>query len=160
MARQAIRAIDPNLVLQDETMEFSIRERLWIPRLSGQLLGVFGLLALALSSIGIYGVVSYSVDSRAREIGVRMALGATPASVELMVLTEGVRMVAIGVVAGLAVALGTSELVKSMLLAVGPRDALTFVLVPAILALVAILSCWAPAVRATRVAPAEALREE
>ena len=77
-----------------------------------------------------------------------------------MVLNEGIRMVAVGVVAGLAVSLATANLVRSLLLAVGPRDALTFVLVPAILTLVAILACWLPARRATRVAPAVALRDE
>ena len=159
-AVQAIRGLNRNLVLQDETMEFSIRERLWIPRLSGQLLTAFGVLALALSTIGIYGVVSYSVQQRVREIGVRMALGATTGDVQRMVLNEGIRMVAVGLVGGLAVSLATSHLVKSMLLAVGPRDLLTFVLVPAILIVVAALACWVPAHRATRVAPAVALRDE
>ena len=159
-ARQAIRRLDPNLVLQDETMEFSVRERLWIPRLSGQLLGVFGMLALALSAIGIYGVVAYSVEQRVREIGVRMALGATPGNVQLMVLSEGIRMVVVGVVAGLAVSLATANVVKSLLLAVNARDVLTFILVPSILSLVAVLACYIPAHRATRIAPSVALRDE
>jgi ABC-type antimicrobial peptide transport system permease subunit len=117
-------------------------------------------LALVLSTIGIYGVVSYSVERRVREIGIRMALGATAADIQTMVLSEGIRLVAAGVIAGLAVSLGTSHMVKNMLLVVGPRDALTFVLVPSILTLVAVLACWLPARRATWVKPASALREE
>jgi predicted permease len=159
-ARQEIHKQDRNLVLQDETMEFTIRQLLWVQRLSGQLLGAFGLLALALSTIGIYGVVSYSVGQRVREIGIRMALGAAAADIEVMVLNEGIRMVTAGVVAGLIVSLAASHLVKSMLLVVGPRDALTFVMVPSVLTLVAVLACWLPAHRATRIKPALALRDE
>jgi predicted permease len=159
-ARQEFRKLDHNLVLQDETLETTIGQLLWVQRLSGQLLGVFGLLALALSTIGIYGVVSYSVERRVREIGIRMALGATDGDVQLMVLNEGIRMVTVGVVAGLAVSLATSHMVKNLLLVVGPRDALTYVLVPSILTLVAILACWLPAHRATQVKPAIALRDE
>jgi predicted permease len=159
-ARREVRKLDRNLVLQDETVEATIRETLWAQRLSGQLLGVFGVLALVLSTIGIYGVVSYSVERRVREIGIRMALGATAADIQTMVLSEGIRLVAAGVIAGLAVSLGTSHMVKNMLLVVGPRDALTFVLVPSILTLVAVLACWLPARRATWVKPASALREE
>jgi predicted permease len=159
-ARREVRKLDRNLVLQDETVEATIRETLWAQRLSGQLLGVFGVLALVLSTIGIYGVVSYSVERRVREIGIRMALGATAADIQAMVLSEGIRLVAAGVIAGLAVSLGTSHMVKNMLLVVGPRDALTFVLVPSILTLVAVLACWLPARRATWVKPASALRDE
>jgi predicted permease len=159
-ARREMAKLDRNLVLVDETLQSTIRETLWAQRLSGQLLGVFGLLALVLSAIGIYGVVSFSVERRLREIGIRMALGATGADVQTMVIGEGMRMVLAGVIAGLAVSLATSHMVKSMLLVVGPRDAFTFVLVPSMLTLVAMLACWLPARRATRVKPAIALREE
>jgi len=115
---------------------------------------------LVLAAIGIYGVVSYSVTRRVREIGVRMALGATPAEVQRLILTEGVRLVAMGVAAGLAMALIGSRAVEGMLFATSPHDAATFVLVPSILALVAVLACWFPALRATRIDPAVALREE
>jgi ABC-type antimicrobial peptide transport system permease subunit len=117
-------------------------------------------LALLLAAIGIYGVVSYSVNRRVREIGVRMALGATPAGVQIMILTEGIRLVAMGVAAGLVMALIGSRAVEGMLFATSPRDAATFVLVPSILALVAVLACWFPAVRATHIDPAVALRDE
>ena len=124
------------------------------------MLAVFGALALALATIGIYGVVSYLVAHRVREFGIRMALGATAADVQLMLLGEGVRLVAVGVVVGLVVALVGSRAVASMLFNVNPVDAVTFILVPSILTLVAILACWIPAHRATRVDPMVALRDE
>jgi len=105
-------------------------------------------------------VVSYSVTRRVREIGVRMALGATPAEVQRLILTEGIRVVAVGVAAGLVIALAGSRAVEGMLFATSPRDAATFVLVPSTLALVAVLACWFPAVRATRIDPAVALKDE
>jgi len=158
--RRQVQSLDRSLLLQSESVGGIIRESLWAQRLSAGLLGVFGGLALALAAIGIYGVVSYSVNRRVREIGVRMALGATPAEVQTMILTEGIRLVAIGVVAGLAMALIGSRAVAGMLFATSPRDAATFVLVPSILTLVATLACWLPALRATRIDPAVALRNE
>jgi predicted permease len=158
--RREVQRLDRNLLLQSESIGGIIRESLWAQRLSAALLGVFGGLALALAAVGIYGVVSYSVNRRVREIGVRMALGATPADIQAMILREGVRLVAIGVLAGVVIALSGSRAVAGMLFATSPRDAATFVLVPSILALVAVLACWLPAMRATRVDPAVALREE
>jgi ABC-type antimicrobial peptide transport system permease subunit len=158
--RREVQRLDRNLLLQSESVAGIIRESLWAQRLSAGLLGVFGALALVLAAIGIYGVVSYSVNRRVREIGVRMALGATPAGVQIMILTEGIRLVAMGVVAGLVMALAGSRAVANMLFATSPRDAATFVLVPSILTLVAVLACWWPALRATRVDPAVALRDE
>lgn len=158
--RREVQSLDHNLFLQSESLRTTIRESLWAQRLSAGLLAVFGSLALLLSTIGIYGVISYSVSLRKREIGVRMALGATPGDVQTMVLSEGVRLVAIGVLAGTLIALGASRMVAGMLFAIGPRDALTFVVVPAILALVAMTACWVPAHRATAIDPAIALRDE
>jgi ABC-type antimicrobial peptide transport system permease subunit len=123
-------------------------------------LSLFGILALELASIGIYGVISYSVSQRLREFGIRMALGATSGDVQLMLLREGVRLVAIGVFVGTAVALVASRAVKSMLFTAGSGDAITFVLVPAILTLVALFACWFPVRRATRVEPSTALRDQ
>ncbi len=122
-------------------------------RLSADLLAVFGGLALVLATIGIYGVISYSVQQRTRELGVRMALGATQGDIQVMIMREGVRMVAIGVVAGTLVALAASRAVSSLLFVISAQDATTFVLVPAILTLVAVFACWLPAHRATRVDP-------
>jgi predicted permease len=158
--RREVQAIDRGLLLQGETVNTTIRGSLWAQRLSAGLLAVFGILALVLASIGIYGVVSYLVANRTREFGIRMALGATAADVQLLLLREGVRLVAIGVVVGLIVALVGSQLVESMLFLVSSRDAVTFIFVPSILTLVAILACWFPAQRATRVDPMVALRDE
>lgn len=158
--RQQLRSLDRNLVLDAASVSTTIGESLWAQRLSASLLAVFGGLALLLATIGIYGVISYSVHQRTREMGLRMALGATAGDVQRMVIGEGIRLVAVGVLAGTMVALAISRNVKSMLYAVSDRDAMTFILVPAVLALVAILSCWVPARRATRVDPGVALRDE
>jgi ABC-type antimicrobial peptide transport system permease subunit len=158
--RQQMRTLDRNLVFDAESTSTTIRASLWAQRLSANLLVLFGLLALLLATIGIYGVISYSVHQRKREMGLRMALGATAGDVQRLVVGEGMRLVAIGVVAGTAIALALSRNVKSMLFAVGERDAITFVMVPAVLALVAALACWLPARRAIHIDPAIALRDE
>ena len=158
--RREVQLLDHNLYLQSETLETTIRESLWPQRLSAGLLAVFGGLALLLSTIGIYGVIAYSVSQRKREMGVRMALGATPGNVRRMVVGDGMRLVAIGIACGIAIALGASRTVESMLFAIGPRDTLTFVMVPTLLSVVALIACWVPAVRATRIDPAVVLRDE
>jgi len=158
--RREVQALDRNLLLQSQSARDIMHEALWEQRLSADLLAVFGGLALTLAAIGMYSVISYSVNRRTREFGVRMALGATAAEVEALVLREGVRLVSIGVMAGVVMALAVSRWVGSMLFATAPRDALTFVMVPAILALVGVMACWIPAHRATRVDPGQALREE
>jgi predicted permease len=159
-ARQQLRMLDRNLVLDSETAAKTIRQSLWAQSLSADLLAVFGVLALLLATIGIYGVISYSVQQRTRELGIRLALGATTGDVQLLIVREGVRLVAIGVVVGMLGALAASRSVESLLFAIGARDAVTFVLVPSVLILVAILACWIPAHRATRVDPVIALRDE
>ena len=159
-ARLEVQTLDPNLLLQTSTARSMIDETLWAPRLSAGLLSVFGVLGLVLATLGVYGVVSYSVNQRVREIGLRMALGATAADVQVLILRQGLALVTVGVVAGLLIALGASRAVQSLLLVTSPRDSLTFVLVPSILVLVAILACWGPAHRATRIDPATALRDE
>jgi len=159
-ARRALQPLDHNLLLQSESVAHTIRDSLWAQRLSAGLLTVFGGLALLLATIGIYGVVSYSVRQRAREIGVRMALGATVANVQAMVVLEGFRLVAVGVVVGTLISLAAARALKSMLLVISPRDGVTFVLVPGMLVLVALVACWVPAMRATRIDPSTALREE
>jgi ABC-type antimicrobial peptide transport system permease subunit len=158
--RSEVQALDRNLLLQAETVNTTIRQSLWAQRLSAGLLAVFGILALLLATIGIYGVVSYLVANRVREFGIRMALGATAADIQLMLVREGVRLVAVGVAVGLAIALVGSRAVESMLFLVTSRDAITFILVPSILTLVAILACWIPAHRVSRVDPMVALRDE
>ena len=158
--RTEVQALDRNLLLQAESVNSTIRQSLWAQRLSAGLLAVFGGLALLLATIGIYGVVSYLVAHRVREFGIRMALGATATDIQLMLLREGVRLVAVGVVVGLGAALLGSKAVESMLFLMTSRDAVTFILVPSILTLVAVLACWIPAQRATRVDPMVALRDD
>jgi predicted permease len=158
--KQKMQPLDRNFLLQAESVGSVMREALWAQRLSALLLSIFGGLALLLATIGIFGVVSYSVGQRVREFGVRMALGATPAEVQSLVLREAMRTVIFGVLAGLGIAVLGAEAVKSMLFVVGSRDAVTFILVPSVLTLVALLACWIPARRATRIDPAVALRDE
>ena len=158
--RRQVQALDPNLLLRGDTVRAVIDASLWAPRLSAGLLTIFGILGLVLATLGVYGVVSYSVNQRIREIGVRMALGATAGDVQVLILRQGLAVVTVGVVAGLLIALGASRAVQSLLFVTSARDALTFVLVPSILVLAAILACWLPAHRATRIDPAIALRDE
>jgi ABC-type antimicrobial peptide transport system permease subunit len=158
--RRELQSLDGNLLLQVESLETSIRELLWAQRMSAGLLAVFGALALLLATIGIYGVISYSVRQRTREIGVRLALGATVGDIHRMILREGIRLVGIGVAAGGAVSLAAAGSVGGMLFLKNPRDVLTFVLVPAMLALVGVIACWIPAIRATNIDPSVALRDE
>ena len=158
--RRQLQKLEPNLPADSESVRVTMANLLWAQRILASLLGAFGCLALVLAIVGIYGVISYTVSQRVREIGVRMALGATTGAVERMVLKEGIRLVGIGLALGLGVALAASRLVASMLPALDPRDPLTFILVPSILGLVAATACWFPARRAARVDPARALHSE
>lgn len=124
------------------------------------LLGAFGVLALLLAAVGIYGVLSYTVSQRAAEVGLRMALGATPHQVLQLVVGQGMRLVGIGVAAGLVAALGAMRLLASLLFGVKPSDAITFSVVAATLTAVALLATYIPARRATQVDPLTALRQE
>jgi ABC-type antimicrobial peptide transport system permease subunit len=129
-------------------------------RFSMFLLGVFATLALTLSVIGLYAVVSYSVTERIHEMGVRLALGAQPANLLAMVIGEGLRLVAIGIALGLAAALVITRFLEALLFGVEARDAATFVAVPVVLTLAALLGCVVPALRAMRIDPVVALRAE
>jgi predicted permease len=158
--RREVQALDRNLLLQVESLQTSIRELLWAQRLSAGLLAVFGALALLLATIGIYSVISYSVRHRTREIGVRLALGATAGDIHRMILGEGIRLVGIGVVGGGSASLALAGSVGGILFIGNPRDLFTFTLVPAVLALVGVIACWIPAIRATNIDPSVALRDE
>jgi ABC-type antimicrobial peptide transport system permease subunit len=117
-----------------------------------------GALALLLSAVGIYGVMAYSVSQRRREIGVRVALGAARRDITRMVVGQGLRITAFGLVVGLALALGAGRMMRSLLLGVSPSDPLTFAAVAALLLLVAVLACLVPARRAAGVDPVRAVR--
>jgi ABC-type antimicrobial peptide transport system permease subunit len=124
------------------------------------MLVAFAVLALLLASIGIYGVLAYFVTQHTNEIGLRMALGATRANILFLVLKKGMGLTLLGVVIGVAVALGATRLMSSLLFGVKAADPLTFTAVPLLLASVALLACYLPARRATKVDPLVALRYE
>ena len=159
--RRAVAQIDPNeIVYAVETMNGVIARSFAARRLSMILLASFAVLALGLSCIGIYGVISYLVGERTREIGVRMALGAQRADVLRLVLGQGAKMALLGVVVGIALACGLTQLMSAQLYGVSPRDPLTFVAVAGVLILVALAACYVPARRAASVDPTEALRAQ
>jgi ABC-type antimicrobial peptide transport system permease subunit len=141
-----------------QTMDSLISQSLASRQFSMTLLVVFAVLALLLASVGIYGVISYVVAQRVHEIGLRIALGARPVDVMRLILAGGGKLVAAGVVAGMMAALALTRLMASMLYGVNAVDPLTFAGVGALLTLVALSACYAPARRATRVDPATALR--
>ncbi len=159
--RGEIRAMDPTLaVFNEETIQHHLREALFLPRLAGSLFGVFGIVGLLLAAIGLYGVMSYSVSLRTREIGIRMALGAEAAGVQRLIVRQGMRLALIAVAIGLPAAFLVAKLFNSILYGVQPHDVMTFTVVPLFLAAVASLACWIPARRAARVEPASVLRSE
>lgn len=159
--RNAVAAYDPGAVLYaEETMSDVISKSLAARRLSMILLGGFAAIATLLSSIGIYGTISYMAQERTREIGVRMALGARPRDVLLLVVRQGVGMATLGIGAGSLLALGLTRLIGSQLYGVTPHDPLTFSTVVVVLAFVALAACCIPARRAARVDPVVALRCE
>jgi ABC-type antimicrobial peptide transport system permease subunit len=161
--RTAIRGYDPRVPLvQATTMrEFHSRSlELWAVRSGGRLFLAFGLLALLLAVVGLYGVKSYVVSQRTREIGIRRALGARPRDGLGMVLKEGVLLCAVGVGLGLPLAALLGMALSSLLYDVKPLDPAVFVSAPLLLALAALAATWLPARRATRVTPLTALRTE
>ena len=159
--RQTIRELDPNLpVAAVRTMDEVVAATLSAPRFTGMLLGVFAALALALSAIGIYGVLSYVVSRRTREIGIRVAIGAGRGQVLRLVLGSGVGLALVGIVLGLAAAASLSRVMTTLLHDVQPGDPATYAAVAAALTIVAIVASLIPAWRATRVDPVKALKAE
>ena len=142
------------------TLEQLAGEPLAQQRMVMALLGAFAGLALVLSALGIYGVLTYSVARRTREIGVRLALGAQPVSLLRLVIGDGGRLVSIGILAGVAAGLLLTRLLAGLLYGVGPSDLVTFVAGALVLASVSLLACYIPARRAMRVDPIEVLRQE
>ena len=124
------------------------------------LIGAFGLIALVLASVGLYGVLSYVVRQRTAEIGVRMAFGAETGGIMKLVVGQGLKLAGAGIVLGLLIALPLTKVMQTLLVGVEPTDPATFVSISAIFALVAMLACYVPARRATNVDPVTALREE
>jgi len=158
---RAIWAVDPEQPVADvETMDTIVGRSLGLQRFEAVLLGFLALAALVLAAVGIYGVLSYLVTQRTREIGIRMALGATAGYVQRLVLSSGLAAVGIGVVLGLAGALALTHVLASLLVNVSARDPVAFLLAPALLAAVALVAGGLPARRASRMYPVRALRQE
>jgi len=160
--REALAAVDSRLVLMtpvtlDEIVDQS--PSVFLRRYPSYLIGSFAALALLLAVIGLYGLISYSVAQRTRELGVRIALGACPRDVMRLVLGEGVRLILVGILAGVVSALALTRLMSSLLVGIGQTDPVTFIAVMVLLAVVAGVACFIPARRAVRTDPIIALRE-
>jgi len=159
--RKEFQAMDPTLPLYDiKTLTEHMKIPLFPARMAANVLGSFGVLALVLAAIGIYGVMSYVVAGRTREIGLRMALGAQLRHVRQLILGQGMILASIGLAVGLAVVFILAQFLTSMLYGVSPADPITFIAITFLLAAVALVACYIPARRAARVDPMVTLREE
>lgn len=159
--RGVLRSLDADLpMFQVQTLEEAVARSLWRPRLQGRVLGIFAALAMVLATMGIYGVISYAVAQRTRELGVRVALGASRRQVVALVVTQGVRLALIGVTVGLAGALILTRVLSRLLYGVQATDTLTFIAVPLVLGAVAVVATWIPALRAARVDPLISMRAD
>ena len=158
--RAAIVAVDPHLFVSDvATMDAVVRKAQATTRFSLLLIGVFAVMATLLVGVGLYGVLSTVVRQRTAEIGVRMALGASPATVLRLVIGQGLRLSGAGIAVGLLAAFGLTRLMTTMLVGVTPTDPVTFVAMGVVFFAIAALSSWLPARRAASLDPTIALRE-
>ena len=158
-----LRALDPQLPLVAARTIAGQRDNsisMWSVRAAAALFSTFGALALLLAAIGVYGLKAYDVSRRTREIGIRMALGATGGDVKRLLLGEGLLTTMLGLSIGLLLAAGLGKIVSGILYGVSPFDPAVMTIAPAVLAVAAMLACYLPARRATRVVPLEALRSE
>ena len=161
VARRQIHLLDPTMaVYNEETMEEHVRTAFFLPHLAATLFGTFGCIGLVLAAVGLYGVMSYAVSRRTREIGIRMAMGAQPGTVERLILRQGMVLTLIAVALGWPAAWMLSKLAASFLYGIHPHDILTFTMVPPFLAGIALVACWIPARRAASIDPMQALRAE
>jgi len=162
--RNAIRGIDANLPVYDaRTLTEHMQVAVFAQRMAANLLGAMGVLALLLAAIGLYGVMAYAVSQRTQELGIRLALGASPGSLLSMVVRQGMTLTVIGLAIGLTLALGafgSIGAVRTLLPGISPLDPITFVAVPVVLGMIALLASWIPGRRAGRVDPLVALRYE
>jgi putative ABC transport system permease protein len=159
--RQIVNEVDKSVPVSSvKTMDHVVSESITQPRFNLFLLGLFSTVAMLLSAAGIYGVTAYGVTQRTHELGIRIALGAQVGDVLRMILGQGMAVIGIGMVLGLAAAFALVRLLRSLLFGVGENDPLTFVAITLVLLLVALIACYIPARRATKVDPLEALRYE
>jgi putative ABC transport system permease protein len=160
-AREVLASLDPNLaVVNVEPLQTVVDESMAQMRFSTTMIGLFALLALVLSVVGLYGVLAYRVRQRLPEIGVRLAFGAAPTRIFSLVVGQGMLLVGLGIAIGVAFALVAGRLLSGQLVGVGAADPLTYAAIVAIFAAVAIAACALPALRATRVDPAVSLRDD
>jgi len=155
-----VHALAPDAPVKFTTMEASLSENVAAPRFRTLLLGIFAALAMCLAMAGVYGVMSYVVGQRANEIGLRMALGASPRDVLRLVLRQALSLTFVGIAIGLAAAAATTQLLASMLFGAKATDPLTYLAVAAFLGVVALAASYIPARRAMHVDPIVALRYE
>jgi len=156
-----VSSVDPDVpAYQIQTFEEAVQQSLWRQRLQRTALGAFALLALVLAAIGLYGVISYAVTQRTREMGLRMALGASETKVIALVLGEGARLTGVGVALGIAGAFVLERVLSSLLYEVRAADPVSLMAAPLVLGLTALTACYLPARRASRVAPVTAMRGE
>jgi putative ABC transport system permease protein len=156
-----VASLDPSQpAFEFKTMQERVEETWATPRLMSFHLACFAILALTLAIVGLYGVMAYNGLRRMREIGVRLALGAMPAQIRLMMLGQGMRLLAIGLGLGFAGAVAASRIVRSLLFGVNANDPLIYAAVTVVLIAAAIVACWLPARRASRVNPMVTLRAE
>jgi ABC-type antimicrobial peptide transport system permease subunit len=159
--RQAIYEVDGSVVISDvSTMKERIGRYIERPRFSSWMMGIFAALALLLASIGLYAVMTYIVRQRTREFGIRIAIGATGREVVSMTIREGMLLVTAGIAIGLILARVLTSTLETLLFGISDTDAPTFIGVAIVLSLVALLACYLPARRASRVDPVAALRHE
>ena len=159
--RGEVQALDPRVPMFGvKTMDDHKTYALWAPNMAASFSLAFGVLAILLSAVGLYSVMAYVVSQRTREVGIRMALGANRADVMKLITRQGMRLAAVGVGIGLLLALALAQVLSSLLIGVSGYDVTTFLLVPALLGAVALLACYLPARRATKVDPLVALRYE
>ena len=159
--RRVVQELDPTLPIYDaKTLTEHLNIPLFPAKMAAGILAAFGVLALLLAAVGIYGVMSYVVAGRTREIGLRMALGAQTADVLRLILRQGMLLALIGTAIGMTIGFGGARLLKTLLYGVSAADPITFVAVTLLLGCVTLLACWLPAHHATKVDPLTALRAE
>src|ERR1043166_3345127 len=159
--RQVVNEVDKSVPVSEvKTMDHVVSASITQPRFNLFLLGLFGAVAMILSAAGIYGVTAYGVTQRTHELGIRIALGAQVGDVLKMILGQGMAVIGVGMVLGLAAAFALARLLRSLLFGVGENDPLTFTAITVVLFIVALVACYVPARRATKVDPLTTLRYE
>jgi ABC-type antimicrobial peptide transport system permease subunit len=157
--KQQIREVNPELPLYNvSTMQQRFDNSLARRRFTMLVLGSFAVISLGLAAIGIYGLIAYLVGQGSREVGIRLALGATPANIKTLIVRGGMTLASWGAGAGIVGALAAGRLMRSLLFGVGPNDLVTFAAVPSLLALIAFVASYIPARRASRIDPSISLR--